>query len=258
MTYPRLIGMVHALPLPGAPSHRPPFERVVERARQDAIRLEEAGFDALLVENYGDAPFYASQVPPVTVAALSRVVLTVREAVKIPVGVNVLRNDGRAALSIAAACDARFIRVNVLSGMMYTDQGPIAGQAAHLSRLRAQLNPEIEILADLFVKHAVPPPGLTLEEAAVDLAERGGADAIIVSGEGTGRPTSRKTLAKVRRAVPEARLLVGSGVDARTVSSLLEIADGVIVGTAVKEEAQVERPVDPDRAAALVRAARLG
>ena len=184
-------------------------------------------------------------------------VSTVREVAQIPVGVNVLRNDGLAALAIAAACDARFIRVNVLSGMMYTDQGPIIGQSARLSRLRAQLNPEIEILADLFVKHAVPPPGLTLEDAAVDLVERGGADALIVSGEGTGRPTNRETLARVRRAVPQARLLVGSGVDHRSVSSLLEIAEGVIVGTSVKEEGQVERPVDPDRAAALVRAAQL-
>jgi len=229
----------------------------LERARRDALHLEEAGFDALMVENYGDAPFYASQVPPVTVAALARVVSTVREVAQIPVGVNVLRNDGLAALAIAAACDARFIRVNVLSGMMYTDQGPIIGQSARLSRLRAQLNPEIEILADLFVKHAVPPPGLTLEDAAVDLVERGGADALIVSGEGTGRPTNRETLARVRRAVPQARLLVGSGVDHRSVSSLLEIAEGVIVGTSVKEEGKVERPVDPDRAAALVRAAQL-
>ena len=166
MTSLQLIGMVHALPLPGSPSYRPPSAAIVERAVEDAVVLEQSGFDAVLVENYGDAPFFADRVPPVTVASLARMVAAVRSSVDIPVGVNVLRNDAIAALSIAAACDARFIRVNVLSSMMYTDQGPIVGQAARLSRLRAALNPEIEVLADLFVKHATPPPGLRIEDAA--------------------------------------------------------------------------------------------
>ena len=159
MTSLQLIGMVHALPLPGSPSYRPPSTAIVERAVADAVVLEQSGFDAVLVENYGDAPFFPDQVPPVTVASLARVVSAVKDSVTVPVGVNVLRNDALAAMSIAAACDARFIRVNVLSSMMYTDQGPIVGQAARLARLRAALDPGIEVLADLFVKHATPPPG---------------------------------------------------------------------------------------------------
>ena len=252
----QLIGMVHALPLPGSPSYQPPSAAIVERAVEDAVLLEQCGFDAVLVENYGDAPFFADRVPPVTVASLTRVVAAVRAAVTVPVGVNVLRNDALAALSIAAACDARFIRVNVLSSMMYTDQGPIVGQAARLSRLRAALDPGIEVLADLFVKHATPPPGLRIEDAAEDLHERGMADAMIVSGRGTGLPADRDTIRRVRQAVPDARLLVGSGVTPATVPSLLRIADGVIVGTAVKEAGDIHRPVDPGRARALVRAAR--
>ena len=252
----QLIGMVHALPLPGSPSHHPPTGGIVERAVEDAIRLEESGFDAVLVENYGDAPFFADRVPPVTVASMARVVAAVRASVDIPVGVNVLRNDAIAALSIAAACDARFIRVNVLSSMMYTDQGPIVGQAARLSRLRAALSPEIEVLADLFVKHATPPPGLRIEDAATDLRDRAMADAIILSGRGTGLPADRDMIRQVRRAVPDTRLLVGSGVDRESVASVLQTADGVIVGTAIKEQGDVRRPVDPAHARALVQAAR--
>ncbi|MDE0375560.1 MAG: BtpA/SgcQ family protein [bacterium] len=252
----QLIGMVHALPLPGSPSYLPPTGAIVERAVEDAILLEESGFDALLVENYGDAPFFADRVPPITVASLARVVAAVRAAVDIPVGVNVLRNDAISALSIAAACDARFIRVNVLSSMMYTDQGPIVGQAARVARLRASLNPEIEVLADLFVKHATPPPGLCLEDAATDLRDRGMADGIILSGRGTGLPADEDMLRQVRQAVPDTRLLVGSGVDKVSVASVLRTADGVIVGTAIKEEGDVRRPVDPARAQAFVQAAR--
>ena len=252
----QLIGMVHALPLPGSPSYLPPTGAIVERAVEDAILLEESGFDALLVENYGDAPFFADRVPPITVASLARVVAAVRAAVDVPVGVNVLRNDAISALSIAAACDARFIRVNVLSSMMYTDQGPIVGQAARVARLRASLDPEIEVLADLFVKHATPPPGLRIEDAATDLRDRGMTDGIILSGRGTGLPADQVMLRQVRQAVPDTRLLVGSGVDKESVASVLRTADGVIVGTAIKEDGDVRRPVDPARARALVQAAR--
>lgn len=252
----QLIGMVHALPLPGSPSYHPPTGAIVERAVEDATVLEESGFDAVLVENYGDAPFFADRVPPVTVASMARVVTAVRAAVDIPVGVNVLRNDAIAGLSIAAACDARFIRVNVLSSMMYTDQGPIVGQAARLSRLRAALDPEVEVLADLFVKHATPPPGLRIEDAAIDLRDRAMADGIILSGRGTGLPADQDMIRQVRRVVPDTRLLVGSGVDKDSVASVLQTADGVIVGTALKEEGDVRRPVDPARARALVQAAR--
>ncbi|MYC84657.1 MAG: BtpA/SgcQ family protein [Acidimicrobiia bacterium] len=252
----QLIGMVHALPLPGSPSHRPPVGAIVERAVEDAILLEAAGFDAVLVENFGDAPFFADRVPPVTVASMARVVTAVRAAVDVPVGVNVLRNDAIAGLSIAAACDARFIRVNVLSSMMYTDQGPIVGQAARLSRLRAALDPEVEVLADLFVKHATPPPGLRIEDTATDLRDRAMADGIILSGRGTGLPADQDMISQVRRAVPDTRLLVGSGVDAESVASVLRFVDGVIVGTAIKEQGDVLRPVDPARAQAFVQAAR--
>ncbi len=252
----QLIGMVHVGALPGSPRYRPPMGRVVRRAVDDATTLQNAGFDAVLVENYGDVPYFPDDVPDTTVAALARVVAAIRDAVDLPVGVNVLRNDAIAALSIAAACEARFIRVNVLSGTMYTDQGLIEGKAAHLTRLKASIGPEIEVLADVFVKHATPPPGLRIEEAAADLRNRAMADALIVSGPATGRPAERALIQRVRAAVPGARLLVGSGVTADRVAGLAGVVDGVIVGTDIKEMGDVHRPVDPTRAAALVKAAR--
>ena len=252
----QLIGMVHLGPLRGSPLYRPPFEALVETAVEDASRLEMAGFDAILVENYGDAPYFTDDVPDITVASMTRAVAATRAAVNIPVGVNVLRNDGIAALSIAAACEARFIRVNVLSGVMYTDQGIVEGRAARLARLRATLDPQIEILADLFVKHATPPPGLRIEDAAADLWHRAMADGLILSGPATGRPTDPEVIDRVRAAVPEARLLAGSGVTHRQIPRLVGRVEGVIVGTATKEMEDIHRPVDPDRAAAIVEAAR--
>jgi membrane complex biogenesis BtpA family protein len=253
MTLPRLIGMVHLGPLPGAPRFAGNFDEVVTAAVADARTLVDAGFDAVLVENFGDAPFYADDVPKVTVAALTRAVGAVT-ALGVPTGVNVLRNDALAAVAVAAATGAAFIRVNVLSGVMFTDQGTITGRAAEVGRLRAAVAPQLQVFADVFVKHATPPPGLTLERAAADLWERSGADAIVVSGPGTGKAVDRSHLEGVAAAAAGAPLYVGSGADAASASRLLEVCTGLIVGTAVKRDGVTAAPVDADRARALVRA----
>lgn len=248
--------MVHLEPLPGAPRFAGDFDAVVARAVADASMLADAGFEGIGIENFGDAPFYPDDVPKVTIAAMTRAITAVAEAVDVPIGVNVLRNDACAALAIAAATNAAFIRVNVLSGSMYTDQGPIVGRAAAVLRERAVIAPSTRILADVFVKHASPPPGTTLEQAAKELAGRGLADALIVSGTATGRPPTLTTLRDARDAVPDTPLFVGSGASAGNVAQFLAIADGVIVGTTLKHDARTTNPVDPARARAFAEAGR--
>jgi hypothetical protein len=251
-----LIGMVHLGPLPGAPRYAGNLSAIIEAARRDATLLAEAGFDALMVENFGDAPFHGDDVPDATVAALTRCVTAVTEACDLPIGVNVLRNDALAAVAIAAATGAAAIRVNVLSGTMFTDQGPLTGRAAEVARLRKLLAPDIEILADVHVKHAVPPAGWSLSDAARDTWERGGATGLVVSGSGTGHPLDEADLATVAAAVPDAPLYAGSGVTAASAPRLLEHCAGLIVGTAVKVDGATNNPVDPAIAAAFVEAVR--
>ncbi len=250
---PRLVGMVHLGPLPGAPRFGGGLDGVVAAAVQDARTLAGAGFDAVLVENFGDAPFFGDDVPKMTIAAMTRAVSAVGEAVDVPVGVNVLRNDALGSLAVAAAAGAAFVRVNVLAGTMFTDQGAITGRAAEVARARAAWAPGVAVFADVFVKHAVPPAGLTIEDAARDLAERGGAAALIVSGPATGEPPTPKLAATVREAgLP---VLIGSGVNAATVADFLTVADGVIVGTSLKAGGDTSRPVDAGLARELVEAA---
>jgi membrane complex biogenesis BtpA family protein len=254
---PLLLGVVHLQPLPGAPGHRPgsPWRR---RAASDARAYAEAGFDGVLVENFGDAPFFAGRVPPETSASLAVAAHAVRDAVPpaVAVAVNVLRNDGRAAVAIAAAAGLDFVRINVLAGAFVTDQGLVEGEAAQLLRDRARLAPHLKILADVRVKHAAPLAPRPIEEEALDLVERAGADALIVTGSRTGRAVDREELASLRKALPEAFLLVGSGTSRHTVRGLLADADGAIVGSAVKRGGRTDAPVDKRRAAAFVHAAR--
>ncbi len=242
-----IIGMVHALPLPGSPGWGGSMDEVLDRAASDARTLSEGGVDGIFVENYGDAPFFPGAVPPETVAALTLVVREVAAAAPLPVGVNVLRNDAASALAIASATGARFIRVNVHTGSMMTDQGPIHGVAHETLRKRASLDSTIAICADIMVKHATPPAGLTYEQAAGDTWERGGADALIVSGAATGAPADMSSLRTVRSATPDAVIWIGSGFTGDSAAGLLSIADGAIVGSAFQKDGSAGNVVELHR-----------
>ncbi len=251
-----LFGMVHLLPLPGSPNATS-LSEVVSRARSDAETLLSAGFAGLVIENFGDAPFYARQVPPTTVACMTAVATELRRVFPDAVlGINVLRNDASAALAVAAAAAADFIRVNVHCGVAYTDQGLVEGNAHETLRLRASLDARVLIAADVGVKHALFPPGFDLVQSARDTAYRGLADALIVTGCSTGAAADPAALEAVRKAVPDRALWIGSGLTENTAQALLARADGAIVGTAVKENGDVLAAVDAARAREFVAAAR--
>jgi len=235
---PTLIGMIHLDALPGSPEFGGDFQEILAHALADASALVDAGFDGLMVENYNDVPFFSNQVPALTVASMSRCISAIRIAFpKTPLGVNVLRNDALSALSIAHACDAHFIRVNVLSGASVTDQGLIQSQAADLLRARSAWQSQVKIFADVGVKHAVPLGPSELAPVARDTAYRGLADALIVSGIATGAQTSKADLDTVKQAVPDRKVFVGSGV---TLDNFVpSLADGFIIGTSIKSNGRV-------------------
>jgi uncharacterized protein len=248
-----VIGMVHLGALPGAPRFGGSMAAVIESALRDARALRDGGCDAMAFENFADRPFYKESVPAETIAGLTRVIAEVAAEVRLPFGVNVLRNDAASAIAIAAASGATFIRVNVHTGAMLTDQGIIEGCAAATLRKRAAIAPEVLIFADHMVKHATPIVTTDEVQAAKDLRYRGLADGIIISGPGTGAEPDLVRFRLVREELPEVPILVGSGlteVNAKTFSA----ADGALVGTSIKIDGRVEASVDPDRVARLVAA----
>ena len=250
-----LIGVCHLPPLPGSP-RAGAMREAIERAARDATALAQAGFDAILIENFGDAPFFRDDVPDVTVAAMTACALAAREAApRLALGVKVLRNDARAALAVAVASGAAFVRVNVLAGARVTDQGVIEGRAAEVLRERAAIAKGVRVFADVAVKHSAPLGARPLAEEARELAERALADAILVTGAGTGAPADERDLEIVRRAA-HVPVFVASGATERSASALLAQCDGVIVGTAIKRGRRAGGPVDPALAKRFARAAR--
>jgi membrane complex biogenesis BtpA family protein len=248
--------MVHLKPLPGSPLFSGTLDGIIDAARRDAERILEAGLDGYIIENFGDIPFLHGAAPPHVIALLTRIALELPRGRGLR-GVNVLRNDPSGALAVALAAGLDMIRVNVHVGAAVTDQGIIEGEAGRTLRERAALAPGIAILADVDVKHSSPLGARhDIAEQARDAAERGLADALIVTGTSTGRAASLDELKTVREAVPGTPILVGSGIGLANVRDALRIADGVIVGTSLKEKGLARAPVDPARARELVAEAR--
>lgn len=244
-----VIGMVHLPALPGTKFNKLSLPKITQWAVKDAKALEQGGADGLLIENYNDIPFSKDIVDPHIVSAMTVIVNAIKTEVNIPYGINVLRNDWCAAVGIAAITKAKFVRVNVFSGAMITDQGVIEGDPKGCIEYRDNIAPKLKILADVWVKHGTPlklKGRLSIAQTAKDTVYRGLADAIILTGEGTGEPVNLNELQTVRKAVPDRPILIGSGIGPDNIKKYIDLADGFIIGTYFKREGKIGKPVGKD------------
>jgi membrane complex biogenesis BtpA family protein len=251
-----VIGVVHLLPLPSSPRWGGNLKSVIDRAEQEAVALASGGVDGIIIENFFDAPFPKDRVDPAVVSAMSLVVQRVMQLVTLPIGLNVLRNDAQSAMAIASCLQAQFIRVNVLTGVMATDQGLIEGQAHELLRYRRELGSDVKILADVLVKHARPLGSPNLTTAVQETIERGLADGVILSGWATGSPPSLEDLELATAAAQGTPVFIGSGASWENIPQLIQAADGAIVSSSLKRRGQIEQPIDPIRVSQFVEAMR--
>lgn len=252
-----VIGMIHLRPLPASPRYAGDLSAVREAAVRDAAALAEGGVDGLMIENFGDVPFYPGRVPAYVVSHMTALAAAVRGRFDLPLGINVLRNDGLSALAVAHAAGAEFVRVNVLCGARVADQGLLQGIAHDLLRERAVLGATgVKILADVDVKHSAAVAARELADEVDDTVARGLADGVIVSGAGTGKTTALEKVQRVKAVAGGTPVFVGSGVSADTVRDYAPYADGFIVGTAFKRDRDPANPVEVDRVRALMSAIR--
>lgn len=249
-----IIGVVHLLPLPTSARWGGSLKAVIDRAEQEATALASGGVNGIIIENFFDAPFPKNQVDPAVVSAMTVIVQRIQNLVSIPIGLNVLRNDGRSAIAIASCVQAQFVRINVLTGVMATDQGVIEGEAHELLRYRRELGSDVKIFADVLVKHARPLSSPNLIVSIQDTIERGLADAVILSGWSTGSPPNQEDLELALKAAGSTPVFIGSGASWENVGTLLSAADGVIVASSLKRHGQIHQPIDPIRVSQFVEA----
>ena len=251
-----VIGVVHLAPLPTSPRWKGKLHEVISRAEQEATALAAGGVDGIIIENFFDAPFTKDCVDPAVVSAMTLIVDRLKGMVMLPIGINVLRNDARSAMAIATCTQVQFIRVNVLTGVMATDQGLIEGKAHELLRYRRELGSEVAILADVLVKHARPLGTPNLTTAVKDTIERGLADGVILSGWATGSPPTQEDLELASAAAGNTPVFIGSGANWDNISQLMQAANGVIVSSSLKRHGNINETIDPIRVSQFVEAAR--
>jgi len=250
-----VIGVIHSLPLPGAPEHDGrPMDEIVAFAVAEAERYRDAGVDGLIVENHGDIPFSKPEdLGPETAAAMAVLTDRVRTASGLPVGVNVLANGALPALAVATAGGATFIRVNQWANAYVANEGIIEGPAAKALRYRATLGAKhVRVFADVHVKHGAHAivADRSVEELARDV-EFFDADVAIATGQRTGDAATLDELRTIRGATV-LPVVVGSGVDLSNVCDVLSLADGVIIASSLKRDGVWWNPVDPERAQAFM------
>lgn len=237
-----VIGMVHCLALPGTSGYGGDLDKIYTQAVQDARTLEDCGVDAIIVENMGDGPF------GVTLEEIQRITLTVatqrvREAVQVPVGVDAAFSDWEADLAIAYATGCQFVRIPVFVDTVEFYGGLITPGARDCMRYRRALGADdIMVLGDIQVKHTnMLLPHVTIEKSAQNAADCG-ADAIIVTGSSIGTETPIEMIEKAKRVV-SVPVIAGSGVSAHNIKDQLQIADGAIIGSSLKEGGLLSNPI---------------
>lgn len=243
-----VIAMVHLGALPGAPLHDAAggMERILAAAARDLDALQAAGVDAVMFGNENDRP-YELAVDPASTAAMAYVIGRLRERLTVPFGVNVLW-DPMATMALAAATGAAFAR-EILTGLWASDMGLWAPDAGKALRYRDRLGrQDLCVLFNISAEFAHPLDGRSLADRARSVAFSSLPDALLVSGAITGEAARMEDLEAVKRAVPDLPVLANTGVKHATVAEVLRIADGCIVGSALKEGGVTWNPVDPLRA----------
>lgn len=240
-----IIGMVHLKPLPGSPRYNGTIDDIYQSAHDDLVALIEGGVDSIIVENFGDIP-YATENELITYTSFANIATKLRKECNLPMGINVQFNDFNAEWALAYACDYDFIREEVFAENRMGPNGICVSSGPQIMRLKAHYPKDIAILADLHVKHTFPVVDQPLDFTIESIIE-GGADAIICTGITTGKSPSIDDVRKVKELAKDAPVIIGSGVNDKTVREFLSVADGAIIGSSFKKNGNVMNPIDVNR-----------
>jgi membrane complex biogenesis BtpA family protein len=251
-----VITMAHLPALPGTPHYNEKggVEALVEWVQRDMEKLVAADVDGILFCNEDDRP-YTFRVGDEAVAAMTRVVTECRPS-SIPFGVDLMW-DPHAALAVATATGAAFIR-EVVTGTYESDMGFWSPDAAALLRYRRSLNAEgVMVFMNITPEFASPLGSRSVADRARSAAVSSLADAILIAGPMAGAEPDFEWVVEAKGAVGESTpVLLNTGARQDNIAKYLEVADGVIVGSALKIDGYTWNPVDPDRLAAFMDAVR--
>jgi membrane complex biogenesis BtpA family protein len=252
-----VIAMIHVGALPGTPANQCSVREIVTQAVAEARIYRDGGVHGIAIENMHDVPYLRGSVGPEITAAMTAIALAVKDASKLPCGIQILAGANHEALAVAHAADLQFVRAEGYAFAHVADEGIIESSAASLLRYRRAIGAErVQVWADVKKKHSAH--ALTADvsigetAAAVEFMR---ADALIVTGAATGLEASDGDLRDVRQQC-RLSIYIGSGVSADNLARYAPLADGFIVGSFFKKAGRWNEPVDPRRVERLMHAHR--
>ncbi|MEZ5670731.1 MAG: BtpA/SgcQ family protein [Alphaproteobacteria bacterium] len=249
-----IVGMAHFPPLPGAPFYDRAggMARIVDSIVADVAALQDGGIDAIMFGNEGDRP-YTTGAPVESVAAMAAVIGQVKPMLRVPFGVNYLWNP-KATVALGAATGAAFGR-EIMTGAYASDMGLWVPDAMAAMRLRAELGrDDFALIFNINAEFASSLDTRPIAVRAKSAVFSACADIVAVSGPMTGQGVDASDLAAVKEALPGTPVFANTGVRADTVAEILKVADGCVVGTALKVGGDTWNPVDADRVKAFMAA----
>lgn len=244
-----VIGMIHLKKLPIG-NTTVSLEEVLTSAKNDLLALEKGGADAAIVENYFNLP-YANNIERTTLIAYTNILTKLIEISNIPLGVNLQYTSGAEEIEIATVCDASFIRSETFVETRGGSFGILYPQATKIMSYKNQSKSNVSVFADINVKHTYPIINQSIEYS-VDEAIKAGADALILTGIKTGKSPTVEDAKKFKKMAGEKSVFIGSGIKENNIRDFLNYADGVIVGTSIKENGQIDNPVDVKKVKRLI------
>lgn len=243
-----VIGVVHLLPLPGSPKYAGDLDTIINQALEEVRIFKQGGVDGIIIENFHDMPYLKDSVPLEQYGIMASILTMARQEVNVPLGVNVHYNDWKAEITLAYTCKAQFIRVESFVDTVITASGIVEPCCAEVTRYRKNLDidkEEVQIWADIHPKYSsnLLPCSLTY---SYKMAEESMADCIIVTGETTGIETPLKDIKEVKK-IGELPVVAGSGVNLENLHQTLNVADGIIVGSAFKDSWNTQNTVSLEK-----------
>ncbi len=243
-----IIGMIHVQALPGTPNHKLSVEEIAALAVDEARQYEKAKLDAIMIENMHDVPYLKGQVGPEITAAMTFVAQAIRDAVSLPLGIQILAGANKEALAVAKAANLDFIRAEGFVFGHVADEGYIDSCAGELMRYRKMIGADkVKVFTDIKKKHSSH--AITSDVDIVETAHAAEfflSDGIIITGSSTGKAVDIRELDALKDTVDQP-ILVGSGISVDNIAEYWHYAHAFIVGSHFKEKGYWMNPISDER-----------
>ncbi len=240
--------MVHVDALPGTPAHSKPIQSIIGTAIEEATKLQNAGVNAILIENMHDVPYLKKNVGSEIVACMTSVAIELRKIIQLPIGIQILAGANKEALAVALASGLDFIRAEGFVFAHVADEGYMESCAGELLRYRKMIGAEhIQIFTDVQKKHSshAITADISIKEH-VETASYFRSDGIIITGSSTGKAA---LIDDVKTAYQNTSLpiIIGSGITISNIENYWDFADAFIVGSEFKFEGKWENSISEEQ-----------